>query len=1173
VVIFDALVAGYLRRHGLRAFVTLVAIALGVTVYLAVRLSSAHAVAAFSAQSGLFGDESDFDIVGPRRGLDERFLARVRRVAGVSSAMPRIDGTVVAYGDVLHVEGVDLLAPLPRAFEFRARLPGPFEPFGSGPSPYDAIAGHGAVVTHAFAARRGIHVGERFPVAIGRLRSDLLVSAILPRDATAVDSDVAIVDVATAQALFGMPGTVDRIAIVAEPGALDRARRAVAGFAPPGAQLVSAGDRRREIERAVGGFTANLAVLGALALLVAALFTYDAIAISVVQRRGEIGTLRAIGVTRGSIARAFVAEGIVLGCVGALLGVGGGTLLAALAGAIPTPNDLYSFDRLAPLVAFALGVALATGAALVPARGAAALRPTIALSQRPIGAATAGAIRPLGIASGLAFVAGCAAIVTLDHTGATAFGIVAGVAFIVSTACAVPLLLALAHRVARGNSARLGPSAELGLANLASAPRRLATTVTTLALAIALTTAVAIFGASLRASLVAYADAALRGDLVASPLGGAHGWRSATFDRTTVARIGELPGVDRVEPSRSIVVLDGGVPVIVRSNARATGPSLAEPYDASVDDALATRRRLRLGDVFGLSAGSSPHSFRVVAIAEGDPLGRGAIALDGPTFARIFGNADPDSIAIFARPGTDLHDLRARVLAVCGKESAEVETTRSMRAAIISRIDAVMRETFALAALAAIAGVLGITTALSALVLERREEIRLVRYAGLSRAGVREMVLVEAAALGALGGIAGFALGTALAWTLLASDRASAGWLLHVVVPIALPFATLVGSIGVALVAALGPSRLAARLDMRGARALTVAALFYLTIASAAAQPLDSRGSARVNTTTLASDPASTREVWRVLGHLRTPDGSHVDVAMTFFRYAERGPRGTVTVFASASSVLDEERRVLRTATRVERAGFDGASSTAKLDVRVDDWYVREDGDARARVRSFSLGMRDGTTALVIHFRSQGTVAALGPGGVARSGSCARGVVHDIALPNVHARGMWTDGTRSSPIVGTFWFERESGGTRLALHDLGWERFVLSFDDGRALLVRVVRRDGARPPLVNGAFIARDGRVSYLDAGDIDVYHAPPPIGTTWRNSRGSAYPSLWGIAVPKFDLDCVVDPEIQNQEAAFSRGARYYQGSVDVEREDPGPRDYGRGYAELTGFDGPFAF
>jgi predicted secreted hydrolase len=239
----------------------------------------------------------------------------------------------------------------------------------------------------------------------------------------------------------------------------------------------------------------------------------------------------------------------------------------------------------------------------------------------------------------------------------------------------------------------------------------------------------------------------------------------------------------------------------------------------------------------------------------------------------------------------------------------------------------------------------------------------------------------------------------------------------------------------------------------------------------------------------------------------------------------------------------------------------------------VDDWYVREDGDPNAAERSYSLGMRDGTTALALRLRSKGPLAALGPNGIVRSGTCATCIVRDVALPNVSARGTWTDGTRSRTIVGTFWLERESGGARLGAHDRGWERFTISFDDGRALLVRVVRNDISHDPMLTGTFIAKDGRVSYLDARDIEIYYPPIPSGTTWRNSRGSSYPSLWGIVVRKFDLDCAVVPDIQSQEAAYARGARYYQGAVDIERADPGPRDYGRGYAELTGYDGPFAF
>jgi hypothetical protein len=41
-----------MRRHGLRSLVALASVALGVAMWLAMRLAAAHAIAAFAAQAG-----------------------------------------------------------------------------------------------------------------------------------------------------------------------------------------------------------------------------------------------------------------------------------------------------------------------------------------------------------------------------------------------------------------------------------------------------------------------------------------------------------------------------------------------------------------------------------------------------------------------------------------------------------------------------------------------------------------------------------------------------------------------------------------------------------------------------------------------------------------------------------------------------------------------------------------------------------------------------------------------------------------------------------------------------------------------------------------------------------------------------------------------------------------
>ena len=75
------------------------------------------------------------------------------------------------------------------------------------------------------------------------------------------------------------------------------------------------------------------AIFGFISVLIGAivLFTVsNTMSMTVVERTAEIGTLRAIGLRRGGIRAMFVTEGIMLGCIGAVLGIGTALLLAGL---------------------------------------------------------------------------------------------------------------------------------------------------------------------------------------------------------------------------------------------------------------------------------------------------------------------------------------------------------------------------------------------------------------------------------------------------------------------------------------------------------------------------------------------------------------------------------------------------------------------------------------------------------------------------------------------------------------------------------------------------------------------------------------------------------------------------------------------------------------------------
>ena len=68
-------------------------------------------------------------------------------------------------------------------------------------------------------------------------------------------------------------------------------------------------------------------IIGAIILGVAGFLIFNAFAMSVTQRNQQIGMLRSLGAARIQIRKMLIAESILLGCVGVILGLGMGPVL------------------------------------------------------------------------------------------------------------------------------------------------------------------------------------------------------------------------------------------------------------------------------------------------------------------------------------------------------------------------------------------------------------------------------------------------------------------------------------------------------------------------------------------------------------------------------------------------------------------------------------------------------------------------------------------------------------------------------------------------------------------------------------------------------------------------------------------------------------------------------
>lgn len=840
--LFRALVLGPLRGNALRALVTLVAVALGVAIGLAVDLANATAVASFQSSVNVVSNRVNLQVLAIGRGLDERTLLRVQAIPGVTEANPTIEDALTVgaragdplAGEVLRVLGIDLLRPLPGAAGDASEAPGSFDRQNA--DLWTLVNGHGAFVSARVAARFGWRVGSTVHALAGDRDVTLRVAGIVPSGTVGIDSSVVFVDLVTAQELFGKVGVLDRIDLVADPARLAEVERVVAAVLPPGARVIRPKTRTAEIARMLQSFQLNLAALAYVALLVGMYLIYNTVAISVVQRRPEIGTARALGATRGAVFRTFVAEGALVGVVGSLLGLGLGALLAtfSVAAVSRTVDTLYvashadrvMYDPVLFVKALVLGIVASIAAAAFPALDAASTPPAIAMRaqgferRRP-------RVGPRAAAAGLlcfALALACSRAPAVD--GVPLCGYAAGLLIIFGGSLCAPLAVEALARAGTTLAARR-PLLGLAAGNVAGAPVRTAVAVASLMIAIGMMVSVAVLVASFRTTVVAWAAESLKADLFVRPLGSG----DAGFSPDVVRRIAAVPGVAAVATFRAVdlpfqgrlttlgatdlsqLAVRNTLRLLGRADARALARSLPGTTSVLASEPFASKFGVAPGDVVELPTPSGPTRFTVAAIYNDYSSDAGVVLVDVRTFRRLFHDDSVDSIAITAVGGTDLARLRTTVVRAVAPLRVGVETSRELRDLVVRIFDRTFAITYALDVVAITIAVLGVVSTLFALVLERRREFGVLRYLGLTVRGVRGVVLAEAAAIGFLGGALGIAVGMALALLLIfVINRQAFGWLIELHVPWAFLAETIVLVIAAAMLAGIYPAGVAGRI-------------------------------------------------------------------------------------------------------------------------------------------------------------------------------------------------------------------------------------------------------------------------------------------------------------------------------------------------------------------------
>ncbi|MGE3176545.1 MAG: FtsX-like permease family protein [Vicinamibacterales bacterium] len=844
-----------LRRLGhepLRSVTTAAGIALGVAVIVAIQLTNASSLAGFQTALETVSGRTSLEVVGTGVGVDERHLVDLDWLRRYGQVSPVIEGDVVFRepgrpAERLRVLGIDILKDRP----FRDYKLLEWAGQSDEPRPQEfldlLIDPGSAILTAKFASPRGLQVGSTIVVGAGDRRVPLTVRGLLRDEGPArvLDGNFVLMDIAAAQQLLDRFGRVDRIDLRMPDETVAGTQAAIAARLPAGLSVQRPARRGEQTAQMLAAFHLNLTALSYVALIVGLFLVYNTVSVAVLSRRAEIGTLRALGVTRGGIRALFLGEAAALATVGAAVGLGLGRVLAdgAVALTATAVSAIYIATAAAPpaleaghvLLAFGSAIPLALLAALMPAQEASAVAPTAAMRDADhLDVRSALPRRLLWIP--LALLAAAAAFAWMGPVnGLPLFGYASAVSVIFGASFFVPAVLAFLTRLLVPFARRvLAVEDWLAAGNLSASISRLSISVAALAVSLSMMVAIAIMIGSFRQTVVYWIDQTLQADLFVSPGARQQPSSADTLSPALVQLVSTHPDVQAVDRFRTAEIPYGNTQVRVGggeftvllahgnllfkepTDARARMREAAGRDAAVVSEAFALKHGHRPGDVVTLPTEHGPHPFEIAAVYYDYSSDRGVVMLDRPVFERHYRDAGTSGLTVYVRPGVEPDAARTRLLEAIGdRHQVFINTNRALRREVLRIFDSTFAITYALEVIAILVAMLGVAATLLTLILERERELTILRLVGTGRQQIRRMVVGEAMVIGAISQLVGLVVGFVLSLLLVyVINVQSFGWTIQFHLPIGFLVQSSLIMIAATGLAGLYPAYRAVRLTM-----------------------------------------------------------------------------------------------------------------------------------------------------------------------------------------------------------------------------------------------------------------------------------------------------------------------------------------------------------------------
>ena len=845
-----------IRAHFLRFVLSGFGIVLGVAGMLAINVTNQTALNSIMELFQSTAGNAKLIIVSASsessQGFPEQVQRTVENVTGVALAAPLVKGQTLLADEAVQTQlGLGM---------FGASIAGGMQVYGIDPTidkqirSYTLVEGsflskeaaaREIVLVKDYAGDKKLKLDQWINILTPNGTERLKIVGLIAKDGTGQTNNGAfgVIPLRTAQELFNRNGSYDQIDILTtdqnpNSQALDKLKNLLQSRLGKEYLVTYPANQGKSMTQMLQNYQIGLNFMSGIALFVGAFLIYNAFAMTVIERTREFGMLRTIGMTRGQVTSQMLLEATILGIFGSFVGVIVGVFFArgltSLMGVILNQAlQVIKFPLNMILSSFIIGVVVTFLAAGIPAWQAGRISPMEALRIR--GKSRESWLIRQGWILGVLLLVGSVIIlvwnpfpydVQFRMGSMTVFGLFAGATLL------IPATVGGWERLGRPALKLIyGSSGSLGSRNVQRSRQRTALTVAALMIGVAMVIMTRSMTQSFAGDLRSWMKAYLGGDIYIGS--------SVPLRGDMVSRIESVPGVASVAPVRyfnvdfqtrsgdtqtinfmaynpiaysriTSFVFSGDQP-----NAESIVKQLQQGDTVLLSSVLAEKYGLGVGDPILLRTRSGYHKFMIAAVTV-DFYNQGLVVQGSwNDMRRYFHINDASTFMVKVSDGYQVSNVQQSIESLYKKRySLILESNVSLRNRVLTLMDQAFSMFDVMALIAVLVGSLGVVNTLTMSVIERTQEIGMLRAIGMTRGQIVKMVLAEAGLMGLFGGLLGLVTGIILARILFYGMKAMSGYMLTFVMPIDGVLLTVLVAFIVSQIAAIFPGRRAARIKI-----------------------------------------------------------------------------------------------------------------------------------------------------------------------------------------------------------------------------------------------------------------------------------------------------------------------------------------------------------------------